>query len=193
MDLDIKINGFGTSDGGHRREVCSNVSGPFLRQKENGRKKPCIFLESRVMPESTEHRPDKKPKQVDPRAIRRQHKWRFGHDPRDDDATPESGWKYIRWDPYTETPPNQIKEVVGGPEAFECDRCHAMMRIVAKKKPTEIIENSDVIRLGEQVDVAKVNTDDVYLVACPQCDRRTQMPGRFLRELVYRKTGRLIS
>jgi len=64
------------------------------------------------------------------------------------------------------------------------------MRIVAEKKPTEIIENSDVIRLGEKVDPAKVNTDTIFLVACPKCLRKIQIPGRFLRDLRRQTLGK---
>ena len=120
-------------------------------------------------------------------------KWRFGHDPNDDDTTKASPWRFINWDPYTETPPNQTKELVGGPEAFPCPDCKAedaIMRIVAEKKPTEIIGNSDVIRLGKQVDPAKVNTDTIFLVVCPKCLRKMQIPGKFLRDLRRRTLGK---
>lgn len=139
------------------------------------------------------HRHTGTPRGPGKRGVDKKFRWRAGHEP--DYAEPSSGWLYIKWDitEHGPTPPNQIREVVGGPEAFPCDRCGTIMRIVARKKPTEIIEASDVIRLEEKADTAKVNRDDVYLVCCPQCDRRTQMPGRILRELVYRKTGRLIS
>jgi hypothetical protein len=146
------------------------------------------------VPKFKERRPDKKADQIDPRAIRRTFKWRYGHDPNDDDARPDSGWVYINWE-ISEGPPTQprqAQQLPGGPEAFPCDRCGAMTRIVARKQPTEIIENSDVIRLGEKVDPQKVNSDVVYLVACPGCNQKTQFPGNILRQLVYRKTGRLI-
>ena len=136
------------------------------------------------------HRRTGTPRGPGKRGVAFHHKWRFGHDPSDDDATKESPWRYITWDPYTETPPNQAKGLVGGPEAFPCDRCHAIMRIVAEKKPTEIIAGSDVIQLGEKVDPEKVNTDTIFLVACPQCNQKVQLPGKFLRDLRRRTLGK---
>ena len=64
------------------------------------------------------------------------------------------------------------------------------MRIVAEKKPTEIIAGSDVIQLGEKVDPAKVNTDTIFLVVCPKCLQRVQLPGKFLRDLRRRTLGK---
>jgi hypothetical protein len=140
-----------------------------------------------------ERRPDKKRDQIDPRAIRRTFRWRPGHEP--DYGEPSAGWQYIKWD-YSErpdAPPDQAKGLGGGPEAFPCDRpgCGEIMRIVARKQPSEIIEGSDVIRLKEEYDRAAVNRDDIFLVACPKCGQRIQIPGERLKELRYRKLGRV--
>ena len=136
------------------------------------------------------HRRTGTPRGPGKRGVDKKFHWTFGHDPSDDDATKESPWRYITWDPYTETPPNQAKGLVGGPEAFPCDHCGTVMRIVAEKKPTEIIGNSNVIQLGEKVDPEKVNTDTIFLVACPQCNQKVQLPGKFLRDLRRRTLGK---
>ena len=126
------------------------------------------------------------------RQVHFQHKWRFGHDPSDPDATPESGWTYIHWDvtEHPPTPPNDMKAVTGGPPSgIPCDRCREELRIVAKKTPKQILEREfDVSRLNE-----KVHEDEIFLLACPKCDRRVQFRGSLLRRLYYQKTGRLLA
>jgi len=131
------------------------------------------------------------PRGAGKRGVDFHYRWRPGHEP--DYAEPDSGWVYIKWD-YSEhgpTPPDQAKGLGGGPEAFPCDRCGETMRIVARKQPSEIIEGSDVIRLKEDYDRAAVNRDDVFLVACPGCGQKIQIPGKRLKELRYRTLGRI--
>ena len=125
------------------------------------------------------------------RGVDKKFKWALGHEP--DYKEPDSGWVYIQWD-YTEAPesdPNQAKGLGGGPEAFPCDRCQTIMRIVARKKPSEIIKGSDVIRLTADADLSAVDTDEIFLVCCPKCDQRVQMPGRHVRHLRHVKLGRV--
>lgn len=124
------------------------------------------------------------------RGVDKKFHWRPGHEP--DYGEPSAGWRYIRWD-YTEAPesePIQTKGLGGGPDAFPCDRCQTVMQIVAKKKPSEIIKGSEVIRLKADADLSAVDTDDIFLVACSGCKQTVQMPGTHVRRLRQIKLGR---
>lgn len=118
-------------------------------------------------------------------------RWRPGHEP--DYGEPSAGYQYIRWD-YSEAPesePVQTKGLGGGPEAFPCDRCKTgIMRIVARKKPSEIIKESQVVKLKADADLSVMDTDEIFLLCCPQCDQRVQMPGQHVRRLRQAKLGR---
>lgn len=126
------------------------------------------------------------------RGVDKRFRWALGHDPHDDDAHPDSGWQYIRWEVTEgpETTPDQTKGLGGGPEAFPCDRCGETMRIVAKKPPSEIIKESQVVKLREDADLSAMDTDDIFLVACPKCEQKVQMPGTHVRRLRQIKLGR---
>lgn len=57
------------------------------------------------------------------REVQRQHKWKHGHDPQDDDATPESGWEYITLKP-PESSAQVEEQPSGGPDTgIPCQRC----------------------------------------------------------------------
>ena len=55
-----------------------------------------------------------KPPQIDPRAVRRIHTWKFGHDPSDPDTHEDSGWVYATIEPSTPSEPNQRYLLSGG-------------------------------------------------------------------------------
>ena len=126
------------------------------------------------------------------RGVDKKFKWTHGHDPNDPDTWEGSGWQYITWEfsEGEETVPDQTKGLGGGPEAFPCDRCGEIMRIVARKKPSEILEESQVVKLREDTDLSAMDTDEIFLVACPKCQQKVQMPGTHVRRLRQIKLGR---
>lgn len=65
------------------------------------------------------------------REVQRQHKWRHGHDPSDDEATPESGWEFATIKP-PESSAHVEEEPGGGPDTgIRCQRCNSTYRAVA--------------------------------------------------------------
>ena len=69
---------------------------------------------------------------VDPRAIKRHHKWKPGHEP--DHEHPDSGWRTlnIKWEG-EKAPPDQRHLLKGGPESgIPCEQCNEMTRIVGE-------------------------------------------------------------
>ena len=64
------------------------------------------------------------------------------------------------------------------------------MRLVARKKPSDILKESKDFRLKEGADLTLLDTDDTFLVAFPGCKRPMQMPGRHVRRLRQIKLGR---
>jgi len=78
------------------------------------------------------------------REVQRQHKWRHGHDPQDDEATPESGWEFA-----TIKPPESSAHVEeapsGGPDTrIPCQRCGYTYRAVASCTIRESLEAKGV-------------------------------------------------
>ena len=126
---------------------------------------------------------------VDPRAIRRQHRWKPGHEP--DYPEPDSGFVTLELD-YTEstpTPPDQKTGLGGGPESgMPCWKCgFDSMRIVAKKPPSHILNDSDYNVNPDKVTIE--DSDAVVLLACPRCSATMQCREGPLKKLKYRKYG----
>jgi len=126
------------------------------------------------------------------RGVDKRFKWAPGHDPNDPDTWEGSGWVYIDWQVTEgpETVPNQTRGLGGGPDAFPCDRCKTVMQIVARKKPSEILQASKVVKLRADADLSAMDTDEIFLVACSGCQQTVQMPGKHVRRLRQLKLGR---
>lgn len=59
------------------------------------------------------------------REVFRIHRWKHGHDPQDDEATPESGWEYVTLKP-PESSAKVPEQPGGGPDTgLPCQQCGA--------------------------------------------------------------------
>lgn len=130
---------------------------------------------------------------INPRAIRRQHSWKLGHDPADEEDHDDPSVTYIDIDWYNPKDPDQRKLLTGGPvSGMPCQKvseitggvCGEMTRIAGQ------MSRADIMR---QPDVGIVNLDDIddkrwdeleaeYVIAlvCPRCDTVIQMEEMFV-------------
>lgn len=106
-------------------------------------------------------------------------RWKFGEDPHDDDAHPDSGWEYVTLD-YPEHPPEDTNPYggKGGPDSgVRCFNCHGYTyRILDTRTPEEILAGLP----DEQWRRSQGRGDDraaprVYLLVCPKCENRVQL------------------
>lgn len=121
---------------------------------------------------------------VDPRAIRRQHRFPFNQHPQDDDATPESGWIYYKIEPYTPTIPDDRKQFRGGPESgLPCfcvhhPHCNEMTRIVEDMSAWELVQRFhgpvDVINRLDASAIERYKKMRIAILVCPKCECTAQ-------------------
>lgn len=126
---------------------------------------------------------------IDPRAIDRRFHWKFGHDPNDDDAREDSGWKYINIERVTPALPTDKESLGGGPESgIPCQNipqgsreiCGAMTRIVKEMTVQQMLEQPGVEVQGTP-DYTKIDDDDTLLILmCPRCNAAMHWRRRFL-------------
>jgi len=121
------------------------------------------------------------------RAIQRHHIWRPGHDPRDEDAIPESPWTYVKLD-ITEDPtpvePDQrallTDSVDTGVTCWNCGE--DTFRLVGERSATWVLEQPNVEIVGAPPDWREqLKGKFAVLWACPHCNHRVvfkkdQMP-----------------
>lgn len=121
----------------------------------------------------------------DPRAIRRQHRFPINQHPHDDDATPDSGWVYLKIEPVTKTPPDDRPLLKGGPESglpCQCSKhphCDEMTRITAETSFWDIVsrEESGIVGL-DKLSEEKANelmNRKILILTCPKCECSAQM------------------
>jgi len=131
----------------------------------------------------------KKADSVDPRAIRRQHKWKVGHEP--DYMEPDSGWVYQKIE-FTgeESEPDQLHLLHGGPPSgLPCERCNTETNVVGETTMWEIytqpgveIANMDTIDEARRQELREMR---VVILACPECKLKIQ----FLEEFIPKGLG----
>ena len=123
-----------------------------------------------------------KPPQIDPRAVRRIHKWKFGHDPADPDTHEDSGWVYATIEPSTPSEPNQRYLLSGGEDSgFPCTNCQTMTKIAGEKTLKWMLEQKGVdLANPDDVDWKRAEETVILILACPKCEQLFQ----FFREFV---------
>ena len=138
----------------------------------------------------------KKADRVDPRAIRRQHRFKPGHEP--DFAEPDSGWIYLNLK--IESPPSdpdQLEMLSGGPESgLPCERCGEMTRVVGRMSRWDIMNQDDLagnplVRPVNLEDIAparrrELQKEFVVILACPNCRKKYQWDEELLPKVVHR-------
>jgi len=112
-------------------------------------------------------RAEREERGVLPRAIERHHRFRFGHDPNDDDATPASGWEYATVVPGPRQPLGPPILGQGGPDSgLNCQvgGCKHRLRIIDEFGPGEILRY--IANGEEQVSVVRGDVK-ICILACP--------------------------
>lgn len=122
--------------------------------------------------------------QIDPRAVRRIHKWKWGHDPADPDTHEDSGWVYATIEPSTPTEPNQRYLLSGGPPSgFPCINCQTMTIIAGEQTLKWMLEQRGVDLVNpEDVNWEQAERTVILILICPKCERLYQ----FYKEMVPR-------
>ena len=131
----------------------------------------------------------KKEDRVNPRAIRRQHRFKPGHGPHDDN--PHEPWRTLLIKPETPREPDQRHLLTGGPESgVPCSRCGEMTRVAGKMSRWDVMTQQDPDR---GIDVRPIDTESIsesrrkelrkeFIVAlkCPRCYHTDQWDEAFL-------------
>lgn len=130
------------------------------------------------------HPSHKKPTQ-DTRKVQRQHRWKWGHDPQDPDADPDSGWTYIKLEQKEPTVPNQRHLLKGGPESgMPCQKCGEMTRIAGEMTAEDIINQPEVEVVNRHTltekDMKRLRETVILALACPKCETVIQMQKEFV-------------
>jgi hypothetical protein len=131
----------------------------------------------------------RKEDEVNPRAIRRQHRWKAGHEP--DYLEPESGWKYVQIELESNADPDQRDELHGGPESgLPCSRCNTMTNVCGETTMWDIYnqENVSVVNLDDMTDSrrSELREMSVVILCCPECKLKSQWLEEFLPTKVHR-------
>lgn len=113
----------------------------------------------------------------DPRQVDRHHKWKFGHDPEDSDADPNSPWLYVNLEAQEEALVNQKATLKGGPESgIKCFDCGTITRIAGEASVEEILAP-----LGYRPpEGSSPPKEPILICVCPKCERVTQWRRSFL-------------
>lgn len=138
----------------------------------------------------------KKQDRIDPRAIRRQHRFKPGHEP--DYAHPDSGWVYLNLKFEGEPgEPDQRDLLHGGPPAgMNCERCGEELHVVGRMSKWDIMNQDDAagnplvrpINLEEITTARKreLQKEFVAILACPNCRKKYQWDEALLPKRVQR-------
>lgn len=110
------------------------------------------------------------------REIDRHHKWAFGHDPRDPDATPESPWIYANIEYFDVSDPDQRALLTGGPDTgHTCYQCGSGTYHVAASRPAAwVLTQAGVEILGEDPNFEALEGIDIVIWGCPTCGHKVQ-------------------
>lgn len=124
---------------------------------------------------------------IDPRKIRRQHRWKLGHDPADQDEYDDPNVSYIQFGgrEAPPTPPDQRDLLHGGPESgYPCGRCSTMTRVCGRMTVWEMytqpgveLVNIDTISEQRRQELQK---EWMVILVCPDCQEKTQWLEEFL-------------
>ncbi|KKK93208.1 hypothetical protein LCGC14_2695170 [marine sediment metagenome] len=113
---------------------------------------------------------------IDPRKIRRQHRWSLGHDPADQDEYDDPNLVYIKLDgreaPPTE--PDQRDMLSGGPPSgMDCEKCGTETRVVGSMSVWEQYQQREVsvVNLEDISEARKKELQEqrIVVLKCPQC------------------------
>lgn len=114
-----------------------------------------------------------------PRAIKRQHRWRLGHDPADQDDYHDPNVEYLNIE-YGEQPdPDQRDKLHGGEESgIPCQRCGTMTRICGETSQWEIM-NQEGVQIVNRESISEARQKElleetILILCCPKCYSKHQ-------------------
>ena len=123
---------------------------------------------------------------IDPRKIRRQHRWKLGHDPADPDTDgADPNVRYITIDYYDPLIPDQRGKLTGGPvSGMPCAKCGGMTNIVGHMTKADILRQPEV-GIANLDDITKerwkeLEADEILVLGCPKCQALIQMEEMFV-------------
>jgi hypothetical protein len=121
---------------------------------------------------------------VDPRSIRRHHKWKVGEEP--EYADPASGWVYQQIEFEGEQPdPDQRDLLHGGPPSgLPCERCETETNVCGESTMWDIYNQSgvSVVNLDDIDESRREELEEmrVVILVCPECKLKSQWLEEFL-------------
>ena len=125
---------------------------------------------------------------IDPRAIKRQHKFKPGHEP--DFLEPSSGWKYVKIEQESDAEPDQRDMLGGGPPSgLDCERCGEETRVVGSMSVWEQYQQKevDVVNIKDISEERKKELQEqrLTILKCPSCFHTYQWFEEFLPKKVH--------
>lgn len=126
----------------------------------------------------------RKADEVDSRAIRRQHKFKPGHGPHDDN--PHDPWTTLNIKFEGEhADPDQRDQLSGGPPSgLPCEQCGTMTTVCGEKTMWEVYSQPgvEVVNLESMTAARKKELQEmkVVILCCPQCKAKSQWLEEFL-------------
>lgn len=125
----------------------------------------------------------KKEDRIDPRAIRRQHRFKPGHEP--DFLEPSSGWKYMKIELESDADPDQLDMLHGGPAVnMNCERCGTQLHAVGEMTQWDIMTQA-LVSIANLEDITEerkkvLQEEIIVILACPDCKSKYQWLKEFL-------------
>lgn len=110
------------------------------------------------------------------------YRWKFGEDPHDDDATPESGYEYTKVEvaeDHTKTEKERFGLIGGGqPSGVQCFECrHTDYLIIDQRTAQEVIESRPDVdwaqKMNRPLDFWRSQAE--LMLFCPSCKGVTQL------------------
>lgn len=134
----------------------------------------------------------KKMDEIDPRAIKRQHRFTIGQHPQDEDADPNSGVTYFKIEGTKAGPtePDQRGELAGGPTSgMPCQRCGEMTVVAGRKSLKDIYDQPEVDLVNRdqmtKEDWKRIEETVILVLACPNCKAKYQWREEFLPKKLH--------
>lgn len=134
----------------------------------------------------------KKDLTIDPRKIKRQHRWKLGHDPstQDEDDDPNVAFLEIEVIEGGPTEPDQREELTGGPPSgMPCQRCGEMTVVAGRKSLKEIYDQPEVDLVNRdqmtKEDWKRIEETVIVVLACPNCKHKYQWREEFLPKKLH--------
>lgn len=122
----------------------------------------------------------KKELMIDPRRIKRQHRWKLGHDPADQDDYDDPNVVYLNVEQHEEdNDPDQRHLLSGGPESgLACERCGTMTHVVGEMSRWDIYNQPKVSLVNRdsltEKRIEELKQEMICILKCSNCSKTYQ-------------------